>query len=434
MTASAEARDTALLAAQAAADKLATDVSIVDVSDRLAITDAFVLASAPNERQVQAIVDEVEERLREHGIKPVRREGVAESRWVLLDFVDVVVHVQHAEERAYYALERLWKDCPTIPFVDSARRAAAAAGRPGDGAAPADGRRPAGDRRARRPRCPCRGWSSGGTAAPSGTSTGRFQGQLDPPLDEAGRRQAAAAAPHARRRAAPARTRSSCPATSTGPPRPRRRSPALLGRPAARRRRGCASTAWARWEGLTRAEVADAVPRPVRRLDGRAAGARAAAARSPAAVGERALAALADLPAAAVAVVVTHGGTAGRLIERAARPRARPPPGLRAAGQLRLERAGRSRATAGGCCGTTSPCSASPAGASRASGRRRRPTPAPRRTAAPLRRRRRRRASDEPPPAPAACALPPISRRARASLAGCPSPSSPIRRPTSPPS
>ncbi|MGY1839173.1 MULTISPECIES: ribosome silencing factor [unclassified Modestobacter] len=118
MTASAEARETALIAAQAAADKLATDVSIVDVSDRLAITDAFVLTSAPNERQVQSIVDAVEERLREHGVKPVRREGVAESRWVLLDFVDVVVHVQHAEERAYYALERLWKDCPVIPFVD----------------------------------------------------------------------------------------------------------------------------------------------------------------------------------------------------------------------------------------------------------------------------------------------------------------------------
>ncbi len=120
MTASAEARDTAQLAAQAAADKLATDVSIVDVSERLAITDAFVLASAPSERQVQAIVDAVEERLREHGIKPVRREGMTENRWVLLDFVDVVVHVQHADERAYYALERLWKDCPTIPFVDSA--------------------------------------------------------------------------------------------------------------------------------------------------------------------------------------------------------------------------------------------------------------------------------------------------------------------------
>jgi ribosome-associated protein len=118
MTASAEARETALIAAQAAADKLATHVSIVDVSDRLAITDAFVLTSAPNERQVQSIVDAVEERLREHGVKPVRREGVAEGRWVLLDFVDVVVHVQHAEERAYYALERLWKDCPVIPFTD----------------------------------------------------------------------------------------------------------------------------------------------------------------------------------------------------------------------------------------------------------------------------------------------------------------------------
>jgi ribosome silencing factor RsfS/YbeB/iojap len=132
MTASSEARETALLAAQAAADKLATDVAIVDVSERLAITDAFVLASAPNERQVQAIVDEVEERLRQHGVKPVRREGVAEARWVLLDYVDVVVHVQHAEERAYYALERLWKDCPTIPFVDRAAPQ-------GDGADPGSG-------------------------------------------------------------------------------------------------------------------------------------------------------------------------------------------------------------------------------------------------------------------------------------------------------
>ncbi|SFE37039.1 ribosome silencing factor [Blastococcus tunisiensis] len=139
MTASAEARDTALLAAQAAADKLATDVSIVDVSDRLAITDAFVLAAAPNERQVQAIVDAVEEKLRERGIKPVRREGVAESRWVLLDFVDVVVHVQHAEERAYYALERLWKDCPTIPFVDNARSATAGDSAPVPADAPTSG-------------------------------------------------------------------------------------------------------------------------------------------------------------------------------------------------------------------------------------------------------------------------------------------------------
>ena len=114
MTASAEARDTALLAAQAAADKLATDVAIVDVSERLAITDAFVLASAPNERQVQAIVDEVEEKLREAGAKPIRREGHKEGRWVLLDYGEIVVHVQHEEERMFYALERLWSDCPVV--------------------------------------------------------------------------------------------------------------------------------------------------------------------------------------------------------------------------------------------------------------------------------------------------------------------------------
>ena len=91
------------------------------------------MTSAPNERQVQSIVDAVEERLRAHGVKPVRREGLAEGRWVLLDFVDVVVHVQHAEERAYYALERLWKDCPVIPFTD---RDAPPAG--SDGPAPAE--------------------------------------------------------------------------------------------------------------------------------------------------------------------------------------------------------------------------------------------------------------------------------------------------------
>jgi ribosome-associated protein len=120
MTASAEARDTALLAAQAAADKLATDVSIVDVSDRLAITDVFVVATGNNERQVEAIVDAVEEKLRLAGAKPIRREGQRDGRWVLLDYGDIVVHVQHSEERIFYSLERLWKDCPFIPFVDAA--------------------------------------------------------------------------------------------------------------------------------------------------------------------------------------------------------------------------------------------------------------------------------------------------------------------------
>ena len=119
MTATDHAIELVQVAAAAAADKLAQQVIAFDVSEQLAITDAFVLASAPNERQVQAIVDEVEERLREHGVKPVRREGVAEARWVLLDFVDVVVHVQHNEERGFYGLERLWKDCPRVEFAEA---------------------------------------------------------------------------------------------------------------------------------------------------------------------------------------------------------------------------------------------------------------------------------------------------------------------------
>ncbi len=120
MTATARAVELALAAAQAAADKLASDILLLDVSEQLVITDVFLLASAPSDRQVMAVVDEIEDRLRELGAKPVRREGEKEGRWVLLDFGDVVVHVQHQEERIYYALERLWKDCPVIPFVDSA--------------------------------------------------------------------------------------------------------------------------------------------------------------------------------------------------------------------------------------------------------------------------------------------------------------------------
>jgi ribosome-associated protein len=116
MTASARSVELAEAAAVAASDKLANDLAIVDVSERLVITDCFVLASAPNERQVKAVVDAVQERLLALGVKPVRREGEREGRWVLLDFVDIVVHVQHAEERTFYALERLWKDCPTLPL------------------------------------------------------------------------------------------------------------------------------------------------------------------------------------------------------------------------------------------------------------------------------------------------------------------------------
>ena len=105
----------------AAADKLASDLVILDVSEQLVITDCFVLASAPNDRQVRSVVDAVEEKLLQLGAKPVRREGERDGRWVLLDYVDIVVHVQHSEERTYYSLERLWKDCPELPLPDEAR-------------------------------------------------------------------------------------------------------------------------------------------------------------------------------------------------------------------------------------------------------------------------------------------------------------------------
>ena len=114
MTASTEAVQAARAAAQAAADKLATDIIALDVSEQVIITDVFFLCSGANDRQVRAIVDAIEDRLREDGSKPIRREGEREGRWVLLDFGDMVVHVQLAEERVHYALERLWKDCPLI--------------------------------------------------------------------------------------------------------------------------------------------------------------------------------------------------------------------------------------------------------------------------------------------------------------------------------
>ena len=114
MPATPRALSLAKVAAEAALDKIAEDVVAIDVSDRLALTDVFLIATASNDRQAGAIVDEVEQRLREQGIKPVRREGAREGRWVLIDFADLVVHVQHADERRYYQLERLWKDCPTV--------------------------------------------------------------------------------------------------------------------------------------------------------------------------------------------------------------------------------------------------------------------------------------------------------------------------------
>ena len=114
MTATTQAIELAVAAAEAAGDKLAQDIVAIDVSDHLVITDIFVICSGNTERQVKAIVDSIEERLHGLGVKRIRREGHAEGRWVLLDFGDIVVHAQLAEERVFYDLGRLWGDCPMV--------------------------------------------------------------------------------------------------------------------------------------------------------------------------------------------------------------------------------------------------------------------------------------------------------------------------------
>ncbi|WP_421013699.1 ribosome silencing factor [Glutamicibacter creatinolyticus] len=102
-------------AAQAASEKKAENQVALDVADRLGVTDAFLIVSGSSEPQVNAIVDEIQAKLLEKfDLRPVRREGFGMGRWVLLDYGDVVVHVQHQEDRVFYALERLWADCPVI--------------------------------------------------------------------------------------------------------------------------------------------------------------------------------------------------------------------------------------------------------------------------------------------------------------------------------
>lgn len=112
------------IASHAAAERQAENISAVDVADRLGITDAFFFASAQTERQVKSIIEEIEDALREQlELKPLRREGQTEGRWVLLDYGHFVIHVQHAEERENYALDRLWSDAPQIdlPQTDEPR-------------------------------------------------------------------------------------------------------------------------------------------------------------------------------------------------------------------------------------------------------------------------------------------------------------------------
>lgn len=130
MSAPAESIELARVAGQAAADKLAGDVIALDVSEQLVITDIFLVCSGTSERQVNGIVDGIEkEMLEKLRRKPVRREGERDARWVLLDYSDIVIHVQHAEDRAFYALERLWRDAPVIDLeLDTAPQQGSAQG------------------------------------------------------------------------------------------------------------------------------------------------------------------------------------------------------------------------------------------------------------------------------------------------------------------
>lgn len=124
MTATSHALDLVRVAALAADSKQAEDLVALDVSGPLPLTDIFLIATGRNERNVVAIAGEIEDKVNESGVKTLRREGRQEGRWILLDFGDVVVHVFHEEDRLYYSLERLWKDCPAIPLELSVAKSA----------------------------------------------------------------------------------------------------------------------------------------------------------------------------------------------------------------------------------------------------------------------------------------------------------------------
>ncbi|WP_345764422.1 ribosome silencing factor [Diaminobutyricibacter sp. McL0608] len=116
MTASERSIEILQVAARAADAKGGDDLVALDVSNPLPLADIFLLVTGRSERNVVAIASEVEDKLNEAGVKTLRREGKSEGRWILLDFGDLVVHVFHEEDRMYYALERLWKDCPVLPL------------------------------------------------------------------------------------------------------------------------------------------------------------------------------------------------------------------------------------------------------------------------------------------------------------------------------
>jgi len=122
MTISKRTHEITQIAAHADIDKIAVDVVALDLSDQLVLSEVFLIVTGQNEAQVDSIADEVERKLAAVGDKPIRREHGAE--WILLDYSDLVVHVQSAQLRKYYMLDRLWNDCPTIE-LEAVKEAAA---------------------------------------------------------------------------------------------------------------------------------------------------------------------------------------------------------------------------------------------------------------------------------------------------------------------
>jgi len=110
--ASDEAVALAVIAAAAADDRSASDIAMLEVADVLVVADLFLVVTVSNERQLGAVAGSIEEALHAQGRRPLRREGVPSSGWVLIDFGDLVCHVMHTEQREFYALERLWADVP----------------------------------------------------------------------------------------------------------------------------------------------------------------------------------------------------------------------------------------------------------------------------------------------------------------------------------
>jgi ribosome-associated protein len=115
-----DSRELACLAARAASSKQGQAIVVLDVRELISITDYFVIVSGGSERQLTTIAEEIRKQLKEEGARPVRKEGEPGTRWLLLDFVDLVAHVFHEEEREFYRLENLWRDAPVVDWEEHA--------------------------------------------------------------------------------------------------------------------------------------------------------------------------------------------------------------------------------------------------------------------------------------------------------------------------